>query len=395
MSLLHRALVDITVEDLQRLVDNGVSEARHLDYKQELPDLKSQDEKREFLYDVSAMANGGGGEIVFGVEEDRTDGKASGRPLRVTGVHVVNPDSTVLSLENLIRDGIAPRIIGLQMRPIKLGEDSYALVIRVPRSLTAPHMVTINGLQRFYTRNSAGKHPMDVSELRAGFLASAGFMEQVRRWRSERLALLKANEGCAPIKPGAKIVLHLVPLASVDPQTLISVERLKEEASELRPLSSGGDRCINFDGFMMRASASRGEDPFAYTEFFRTGQIESVDTDILGGNKQERYIPSTYFEEQLIRGTRHYLKALRNVGAQPPIVIALALLDVKDYYLASNDHWNKWRIVQDDLVVPPTLIEDWTVGVDQVLRPQIDSIWNACGYSYSPNFDEQGNWKRR
>ncbi len=46
------------------------------------------------------------------------------------------------------------------------------LVIRIPRSYGAPHMVTFQNTSRFYTRNSAGKHQLDVSEIRSAFALS-------------------------------------------------------------------------------------------------------------------------------------------------------------------------------------------------------------------------------
>lgn len=64
MRVLGKRIRDITATDLQALVDNGVAESETLDYKLTLPG-GSDSEKKEFLADVSALANTSGGTIVL------------------------------------------------------------------------------------------------------------------------------------------------------------------------------------------------------------------------------------------------------------------------------------------------------------------------------------------
>lgn len=177
----------ITLEDIENLITNEVCECRNLEYKLELPD--SGDKKREFLYDISAMANAGGGDIIFGIRED------SGKPIAIEGIQTQNADSIILSFENSIRDCISPRIIGLAVRSLKVSEGQYIFMFRIPRTLNFPHMVTMGGTQRFFTRNSAGKYPMDVTEIRAAFLTGTSFIEQAKSWRMDRLNRLLLNKG--------------------------------------------------------------------------------------------------------------------------------------------------------------------------------------------------------
>ncbi len=64
-SLLHRIPASITREVLDGLVENGAHESQFLDYKQSLT-LSNRDEKKDFLADVSALANSDGGDILVG-----------------------------------------------------------------------------------------------------------------------------------------------------------------------------------------------------------------------------------------------------------------------------------------------------------------------------------------
>jgi hypothetical protein len=58
-AMLTKRLSDITVDDLKRLIDDGVAESKHIDYKRELS-LEQKDAKLDFLRDVSAFANAAG-----------------------------------------------------------------------------------------------------------------------------------------------------------------------------------------------------------------------------------------------------------------------------------------------------------------------------------------------
>ena len=156
-------LGNLTEQHLQDLKENSVAEGKTLDYKR---DLIGTSDKKEFLADVSSFANASGGHLVFGMEEE------GGVPTELCGVDVDDVDSEILRLENLIRDGLEPRIYGHDIKPVDLSNGKKALVIRIPKSFASPHVVKLKGTFRFYSRNSAGKYPLDVQELRTAFLGS-------------------------------------------------------------------------------------------------------------------------------------------------------------------------------------------------------------------------------
>src|SRR5690348_13000310 len=100
-----KPLASVTPDDLQRLIVNGVPESLHLDYKREL-NLTGKDDRKEFLRDLTALANAEGGTIIFGVDEERdAGGKPTGLPKSVTGFDVPNRDALLLDIEGLIKDG--------------------------------------------------------------------------------------------------------------------------------------------------------------------------------------------------------------------------------------------------------------------------------------------------
>ena len=63
-------LSKVTQKDLQDLIDNVVLEGKTIEYKATLP-LGDPDGKKEFLKNVSSFANTSGGDIIYGITEDR------------------------------------------------------------------------------------------------------------------------------------------------------------------------------------------------------------------------------------------------------------------------------------------------------------------------------------
>ena len=66
----------LTTEQIGSFLTNKVPESQRLEYKLELPKGSDGDIK-EFLADVSALANTGGGHLLYGIDEERD---ATGQP---------------------------------------------------------------------------------------------------------------------------------------------------------------------------------------------------------------------------------------------------------------------------------------------------------------------------
>lgn len=58
-----------TIKDIQYLIDNGVEESIHLDFKAAGALAKDDKKKNEIAKDVSAFANSDGGIIIYGISE--------------------------------------------------------------------------------------------------------------------------------------------------------------------------------------------------------------------------------------------------------------------------------------------------------------------------------------
>jgi predicted HTH transcriptional regulator len=152
-------IADISLEDIQSLIENSVLEGKDIEYKRQLPGNNDRDKIR-FLATITSFANTNGGDVYYGLEE------SEGRPISANGFPSTNIDQDTLRIEQIIRNGVEPSIPNVQIHNVPVDENNFITVIRVHKSWSSPHRVTLNNHSKFYGRNSAGKYPLDVNELR-------------------------------------------------------------------------------------------------------------------------------------------------------------------------------------------------------------------------------------
>lgn len=110
-------------------ITDGVVENDALDWKSAFPREKLA--QSDFPKDVAALANAGGGIIVYGVNE--SEKAATGR------VHVECGENLERSLHGVAVSAISPPVFGLKV--VKLGTDPQAVAVIVPNSVDGPHLI--------------------------------------------------------------------------------------------------------------------------------------------------------------------------------------------------------------------------------------------------------------
>jgi len=387
--MISKKLEDIKEEDLQQLKDNAVPESKTIEYKRDLPKLNNVDEKRKFIFQVISFANTAGGDLIFGIEERK------GIPKEVLGCKVDDQDKVISNLQNTIRSNTDPRIPGLDIQPITIKNGNLCFIMRIPRSWVSPHGATVDRSPPvFYARNSNGKHPMDVSELRVAFDLSGDLSERIKYFRADRLSKLQSNEAVIPLPEPPYIVFHIIPLISFRQGQYYEIDKVKKTLSTIVP---GGDIArYNLDGIMKYASVL-GKRYDSYVQLFHNGIIEAVDATIIDREFQEKTIPSQTFEVRLIEALSNYLSVLQGMNVELPIYVMVTIIGAKGYKMATSKAWwmNAVSIDRDIVISRENVIESYEKRPWEILKPCFDSIWNACGYRVSENYDEDGNWRGR
>jgi len=394
--MITKNIDQITEEELQALIDNSVSESKTIEYKQLLPG-NSDGDKKEFLADISSFANASGGDLIYGISEDRD----TGTPKTLVGLTIENVDKQILRLESMMTDGIEPRILGIETQPINLSNSKVALIIRIPKSWISPHRVSFKSHDKFYSRSTNRKYQMDVAELRIAFNLSETMTERIRNFRVDRISRIFANETPVPFYDTAKIVLHLVPIISFCPAQSYGINEIASHHDKMRPINcSGWSHRYNLDGFLTYSSGREGKS-HSYVQLFKNGIIEAVEGLLLDPfhNNGELLIPGTAYENKLITSTQNYLSVLKTLNVELPVFIFLTLLGVKGYSMSAHKRglWidEGYTIDRDMLLLPEIVIESYDVNAADVLKPCFDSIWNACGFSGSKNYGSSGTRKER
>ena len=390
--MIQKDINQITEEDLQRLVDNAVVEGKTIEYKQDLPD-NSDSNKKEFLADVSSFANTSGGDLIYGIAEDK------GLPLSVEGLNIENIDQLTQKLDSIIRDGIRPRIPSITIKPICLANSKLVLIIRILKSWISPHRVEYKKHHKFYSRSSNGKYQMDVEELRVSFNLSATIKEKIHLFKLDRISKINADETPIALNEGAKTVLHLIPISSFSTLQQFDIEKIASNPLDIKPICfhySGSHR-YNLEGLLFSAGPSSYID--SYVQLYRNGVIEAVDGPLLQDGNQKR-IACIAFEGHLIKGVERYVDALKKLGVDPPILIFLTLLNVNEYKLETSYSMSiedivsgSYAIDRNILFLPEVIIENYPFQPASVLKPCFDAIWQACGKAKCLDYDSEGKWK--
>jgi hypothetical protein len=391
--MLPRLINQITQDVIESLQINEVREGRNLDYKLELPGNSDAD-KRDFLADVAALANSGGGDIVYGIEEKPDEsGKNTGAPGRIAGIPDLNVDQTKLRLMQLIRSSIEPVIQGVEMEAVGSFEHGPVFIVRIPKSWSSPHMVTFKGLSRFYARSSAGNHPLDVDEIRAAFLASDSLPRRFESFRQERVARILAGETPIGAIQSPKMIVHAAPLSTLGSSMRLEA-RLLDEVSQRELRFPYYSFRFNFDGVV-------GDDKGrSYVQVFRTGMMEAASGYFTDHREDQLVIFSERYESEVIRTVFRMNAVFRGLEHTPPVFIGITLTDVKGAMMGPIDPW-RYEYYKDNVIDRPILflpdvqLDSFDQSIEELartLRPAFDTVWQAAGLERSNNYDEQGAW---
>jgi hypothetical protein len=172
--------------------NRSLEETVTFDAKREIPSKNFETAK-----DVSALANTAGGVLLYGIGEDQHGRLTVLNPLTLQGQRE--------RIEQIIRTSV-DEIPNFTFFSIETKSDSSRgyLVVLVPPSERAPHMVVVRGERRFYGRGETGNYVLSQVEV-------ARLYERRRAAESDILPGLEKLILSAPLKTGGQFAhLHLV-----------------------------------------------------------------------------------------------------------------------------------------------------------------------------------------
>ena len=216
---IHRALGlepgDLTLEIIQKAIEEGLEETADFDMKRVVPDLKADKSKQEVAKDIAAMANSGGGWIIYGVGEGATGIAESIHPCE----WAAKEEQQML---NIAYTKIDPPVVGLEFNKISCGEnsDKKLVLMHIPDSVDAPHFARAEK-NNFSAPRRNGPHtkPMTYRDIERGFRER--FQRGVEQEKTLQGYFEQATEALNP-EQGVFLAIAAVPITpriSADPIT--------------------------------------------------------------------------------------------------------------------------------------------------------------------------------
>jgi hypothetical protein len=153
-----------TEADLIALHTGMVKESLHLEYKaSDSADKKDDKKKVEMARDVSSFANADGGQIVYGMKENK-DHEPAGLD------DGLDPrEYPEIWFEQILQQHVTPILTSVRILHVPLSNGRVAVVVSVPASNGDPHQVD----GRYYRRHNFNKLIMEHYEVKQAFLKQA------------------------------------------------------------------------------------------------------------------------------------------------------------------------------------------------------------------------------
>ena len=386
--MIPRDITGITMADIESLISNSVPEGLQIEYKSDLPGT-SNDSKKEFLSDASSFANAEGGDLIYGLREE------DGIPVEITDLSSDGVDVIKQRLENLLRDGLSPRI-SANIQPIT-SEAAAVLLVRVAKSWNKPHRVIFNGHDRFYSRNSAGKYPLDVEELRQVFAGGRAAISEMKRFVTERTFALFEDVSFVHMGAHAKMMLLLLPIEAFSTDCRYDLSFV--DVRDLPPLSQyGWSHLYNLEGILTFSMAA-DDATYSYAEIYRNGAIEAASSSVfMGISSKDRVFYASSVEKEAIAILPAYFALYKKLGIRPPVGISISFVGIHDYpfrYGSSYGVREAPPLKKDILTLPIETVSDFDRKPSTILRPLFNLLWNAYGFKSCPNYDASEGWIER
>lgn len=392
MYLLNKRVDQLAPEDILRLIESQVQESITLDYKMELS-LSTDNDKKEFLYDITSMMNAQGGCFVIGLRERKSDrDQNTSTPEEIVGVTIDNEDKFKQQIEDIIKNSTDPKRSNIAIRFIGI-EGKKVLVIGVSKGLGFPTMVTYKGTNKFYKRRNSGKYLVDVHELNQMFMQNDDIVEKTTSFRLKRIRDVRSGNVFPGLALQNSLFLHIFPFSFGNGNILdLSNANEMNIANLMMPMYTDGyfPPEYNVNGYCVTSRRLSGARVFAYDQLFRTGAYEAYTSgtfenyEVYGQGRTIYRMEGKAFILTVLHKIRNGLSVLKKFEIEPPFIISLSLHGMKGGVIMEGHKWSLTSFFEDEIMLAPQIVPIFESDINKILKPSFDILWQSLGYSKSP-----------
>lgn len=377
---------------IEFLVRSRAQESLHLDFKRELPG-KKEDNRRELLKDVAAMANSEGGRIVYGIREG--DDACAEEILPITDE---DRDDAQRRLDQSIVDGIVPRLAGCKVLTV-IVDGGFILAVDVPPQYGGPFQTSFNNQRRFVYRQGTMNIEMNYVQIRDAFQRRGRAFEAATSWRKIRLNYFNEVLRKRQLDQVAWLVLHVMPHEGLFDGALIDLPSIARDHHHF--LTDYGDyRTYTAEGLLYREGRP-GENPASYARLMRSGLMEIA----WKGRKNEKQGELTVLGYTAADNIRRFASdaasLLVKAGIFGPAYIALTGVNMESHRLVypgpdySEMTMEPWDAEMDLPMLDVQSIEELATSPDTWCRPLSDMLFQTFGVEQCPFYTSDGDWMER
>ena len=164
--MFNKAFNDITLADIENLVFvRKEREGNSLEYKEKINN--SDGGKKEFLKDISGIANSNGGFFIIGIKED------NGVPSEIIGMEKeIGGQKIDEWIDNVLISNLDEKI-QYEIKVFNIEDEKKVVVLMyVPESAKKPHMITFQNKNTYFIRHNTAVTPATQSEVGGMFMFS-------------------------------------------------------------------------------------------------------------------------------------------------------------------------------------------------------------------------------
>lgn len=372
--MIQRPLDAISLDDVKALAAYSRSEGPTLDFKEVFP---AADHKgvRDFLADVTAFANGDGGDIVIGVREDK-----NGVAAEIVGIDRTGLDEGLRRVEDQLRACVDPRLPHFRVREIALESGRIVLVMRVAASLIAPHRVAFDRSSRFFRRANRGNYEMSTTELRQAFAASTDLPARIRDLHHKAVSASRGGNMPFRIQPGPAAILTIAPVSVL--RAARDIEVTKQVAVLPPRHTSNATMLVGLDGIIVHSpidAETGGVRTWSINH--RLGYVDLAWSIGHADNEGQKLVWPKYVVPELKGIVPFTITRLRDHEIEGPWIAMLTFTGVKDYRVVAGDDWISQPAWQDPAYLGE-IIED--AMTPEALKPFTQGFWRLFGEDRVP-----------
>ena len=199
---------------------------------------------------------------------------------------------------------------------------------------------------------------------------------------------VRARQTPVSVMSGPSTVFHVVPHDAftagprIDPNAFI---RQNRELPILNHRTSSGPNRPNLDGVISSKTFARGDQPALYTQLFRSGAIEAVDTFSYNRDDEDLYVPVTAIKDDIEYALPKYLGLLEEEGIAPPVYVFMSILDAEGYRYPSGpgDFTDYPKLNRNMANFPEVVIDEYPDDVKGIVNDFEGFILNTLGVVHS------------